>query len=124
MCLRKDMVKSNSLLPTEKVVQNLERLLEEESNLVESLTKEYNTIIRNTGDEVFAKLSTSDKKDDLKGIRWRIQKELKSAVDLGMQNSFHVYVIEHYPGKRTEIIIGEYITALNSKYQEKQKKVV
>ena len=67
-------------------------------------------------DKVFAVLYTSNIREDLDSTRFNIQEVLKKAIAFGMNQDSGKYIIEVTPGKKTEINIGEYISALNSRY--------
>ncbi len=118
------MVELKEILEKEEIIKSLENLLVQESDLDAEIKKTKDTIIRNIGDNVFARLYTSNKRDDLEEIRDRIKGKLQKAYELRMNSDDSKYIIEHSPGKKTEINIAEYIINLNDKYRKLSPKPV
>ena len=100
----------------EKIIEDLESLLKKEADLIDKIKRDTDRISKNFNDKVFAVLYTSNIREDLDSTRFNIQEVLKKAIAFGMNQDSGKYIIEVTPGKKTEINIGEYISALNSRY--------
>ena len=100
----------------ETIIKNLEELLKKEMKL----TAEINKVMKNTNedfDRVAAILFTSNKREELDRTKTIILETIKKAMEIEMHLDEGIFIIESMPGKKTEILVGEYITGL---YQERE----
>src|SRR3989344_56158 len=98
----------------EDVIESLEELLAQEKNLIEDIKKTCDRIKEKDD----AKIAVWGKTEELDNIKRGIRINLDEAIKLKMHMDLTKYVVESIPGKKTEILISEYIMDLNAKYKK------
>lgn len=94
--------------------------MKEEKELINNTKK----IRESSNDKDDARIATSGKTNELEEIRKAIAIKLDEAIKQDMHMDPTRYIVESIPGKRTEIIISEYILNLNSLYKEETTKTI
>ena len=112
----------------ETIIGRLESLLKKEEEIRKRIDSIYGSIkgggfveggaivpIENEDD---ARIVSWGERDKLQGMQSEIRSTLDDALKLKMHMDLTKYVVESVPGKKTEILISEYIMNLNAKYKK------